>query len=69
MENGTNIPGSIPSVLGALRGANIVMPLITTLLKAKVEKLTVIFFLMMLIFKKTVRKESPTLINHTFYSI
>lgn len=35
MENETNIPGSIPSVFGALRGANIVIPLITTLLKEK----------------------------------
>ena len=48
MENDTNIPGSIPSVFGAFRGANIVMPLITTLLKENVEKLTVNFFLIML---------------------
>lgn len=54
MENETDTPGSIPSVFGALRGANIVMPLTTTLLKEKEQKLTISFLLIIIIIEKTV---------------
>jgi hypothetical protein len=39
IEMACNIPGSIPSVFGALRGAKIVMSLITTLLKTNTQKI------------------------------
>lgn len=61
MEKETDTPGSIPSVFGALRGANIVMPLITTLLKEKEQKLTISFILIIIIIEKTVISSNGTL--------